>query len=101
MKSLILCAMLALCASCSMFSPQERNAIRATIQQEYEAGNITAAQRDVAIEAIDRDEPVDWEGLGIGAINIALAALGAAGVVRIQRGPPTQRVGLPQTKVHA
>lgn len=101
MKRLLFAAGIAMCAGCSIFTPQERNAIRATIQQEYEAGNLTAAQRDIAMEALEKDEPFDWEGLGFAAINVALAAMGAAGVVRIQRGPPTQKVGLPTSKVHA
>lgn len=99
MKTLLLTAVLALCASCSMLTAPERNALRNAVVEAYEQGDISLAQRDAALEAIDRDEPVDWEGLGMFGLNAALALLGAPMVVRWQRGQPTQKVGLPASKV--
>ena len=101
MKRLLLCALVFLCASCSMLTQQERGALRGSVVEAYEDGNITLAQRDAALEAIDRDEPVDWEGLGMFGLNAALALLGAPLIVRAQRGSPTQKVGLPASKVRA
>lgn len=100
-RSLILCAMLALFTSCSMLSPEQRESLRDSVQAEYQAGAITAAQRDAAIEAIDNDEPIDWETWGFVGINLALALVGGPLIVRKQRGAPTQKVGLPASKVHA
>lgn len=99
MIRLALCVLLALLASCSMFTREQRDTMREAINQEYQDGNITAAQRDAALEAIDSDEPFDWEGLGYAAINAALGGLLGFGAVRVQRGRPTQRVGLPASKV--
>lgn len=101
MRKILLAAGLAICAGCSLFTPEQRSQMRTVIEQEYEAGHITEAQRDAAVEAIDRDEPFDWEGLGFAALNAAFAALLGVGVVRVQRGPPTQKVGLPSAKVRA
>ena len=98
-KNLLLAAGLAMCAGCTMFTAQERSALRDSVVEAYEQGNITLAQRDAALEAIDRDEPVDWEGLGMFGLYAALALLGAPMVVRWQRGQPTQKVGLPASKV--
>lgn len=86
-------------ASCSVLSSPQRERVRAQIQQEYQDGNITAAQRDAAIEALDKDEPFDWEALGLVGLNLMLALVGGPLVVRKMRGPPTQRVGLPADKV--
>ena len=100
MKSFLLLLCL-LFVSCQMFTAQERGALRESVVEAYEDGNITLAQRDAALEAIDRDEPVDWEGLGMFGLNAALALLGAPLIVRAQRGSPTQKVGLPASKVRA
>lgn len=100
MRYLMVCLCLALMASCSLLAPQERSALRNSVVDAYEHGNITPAQSDAALEAIDRDEPVDWEGLGMFGLNAALALLGAPMIVRAQRGRPTQKVGLPASKVH-
>lgn len=95
-----LCALLCLFAcACSVLTPEQKANVRTTVQSEYEAGNITQAQRDAAIEALDSDEPFDWSILGLVGANLALALLGAPLAVRVHRGPATQRVGLPASKV--
>lgn len=93
------CLLLAFLPACSVLSPQQRDNVRWTIEEEYAAGNITQAQRDAAIEALDKDEPFDWSVLGLVGANLALALIGAPIAVRVHRGPPTQRVGLPASKV--
>lgn len=85
--------------SCGVLTPQQRSNVRTTVEQEYIAGNITQAQRDAAIEALDNDKPFDWTTLGVIGTNILLSLVGAPMIVRLQRGQPTQVVGLPASKV--
>jgi len=91
--------LMCLMVACSMLQPQQRDRVRETILTEHAAGNITTAQRDAAIEALDSDEPFDWASLGLVGANIALALIGGPMIVRMQRGRPTQKVGLPASKV--
>lgn len=95
----LLCLAVVLAPGCSILSPKDRASARAEVEAAYEEGHITAKQRDAALEAIDNDEPIDWEALGFIGANIVLSLLGAPLVVRKMRGPPTQRVGLPEEKV--
>jgi hypothetical protein len=99
--TLWLCLVLLFSAACSMLTPQQRDNARGTVEQEYLAGNLTRAQRDAAIEALDNDEPFDWTTLGVVGINLAMALVGGPMVVRYQRGKPTQKVGIPASKVKA
>jgi hypothetical protein len=86
--------------ACSLLTPEQRGAAQAQVQTEYEAGNITAAQRDAAVAAL-REDPnaFDWTGLGIAGLNVLLALVGGPMIVRKMRGPPTQKVGLPPSMV--
>jgi len=95
----LLCGLVAVLPGCSVFSPEQKASLRQTIQSEYDAGNMTAAQRDAALEALEQDQPIDWETLGIVGLNAALALIGGPMIVRKVRGPATQRVGLPQSMV--
>lgn len=95
-----LCALLCLAfTACAMLTPEQKASIRTTVQSEYELGNITQAQRDATIEALDNDKPIDWTTLGLVGMNILLGLVGGPMVVRMNRGPATQKVGLPQSKV--
>lgn len=96
----ILLAMSLLVASCGVLSPTQRSQAAAQVEAEFEAGNITRSQRDAAIEKLEKDEPFDWELLGVVGLNIALALVGGPMIVRRQRGAPTQKVGLPAALVH-
>lgn len=101
---LLLCLCVAALPGCQALTGQQRDSVRSYIQFEYENGNLTAAQRDAAIEAIDSDEPIDWASLGLIGANIALALVGGPMIVRsrlplLGRGKPTQKVGLPASKV--
>lgn len=82
-----------------MLTPQQKESVRQTVEDEYREGNLTRAQRDAAIDALDNDEPFDWETLGIVGANILLGLVGGPLIVRKMRGPATQRVGLPASKV--
>lgn len=85
--------------ACGVLSPQQKAGIRATLNNELVSGNITNAQYDAAIEAMDNDKPIDWETLGFVGANILLALIGGPAIVRLQRGLPTQKVGLPADKI--
>lgn len=95
----VLCALIAVLPGCSVLTPKQQSAVRQTIEEEYRNGNITKAQYDAAIEALDSDQPFDWTTLGIVGANIAMALVGGPFIVRLQRGRPTQKVGLPEAKV--
>lgn len=83
--------------ACSTLSPQQRSHARTFVQQEYEAGHLSAARRDAILQAIDADEPVDWEGLGIVGVNALLALIGGPLIVRAQRGKPRPKA--PQASI--
>lgn len=95
----LLCLLVLFVPACSLLSAQQRDNIRDMIGIEYREGNITRAQRDAAIEALENDQPFNWSALGIAGINAALALIGGPLIVRRIRGPATQRVGLPKSKV--
>lgn len=94
-----LAACIAVLPGCALLTPQQKSGVRQTVESEYAAGNISKAQRDAAIEALDNDKPFDWATLGVVGMNLALSLLGAPALVRLQRGPATQRQGLPASKV--
>ena len=95
----VLCALIAVLPGCGILTPEQKASVRQTVQSEYEAGNMTAAQRDAALEALESDQAFDWTTLGVIGANIALALIGGPAIVRLQRGQPTQKVGLPAAKV--
>ena len=95
----ILCLAIAALPGCGILNPQQRESTRAVLDDAYATGQITQAQYDAATEALAKDEPFDWASLGLIGANIALALLGAPMVVRYQRGPATQKVGLPESKI--
>ena len=97
--AILLSCLLVFLPGCSALSPQQRSGAAQTIEIEYQAGNITKAQHDAAIEALANDQPFDWSILGIVGANIALALIGGPMIVRVQRGQPTQKVGLPASLV--
>jgi hypothetical protein len=93
------CFLIAVLPACGVLTAEQKASVRQTVQSEYEAGTITAAQRDAALEALASDQPFDWTTLGVIGANIALALIGGPAIVRLQRGRPTQKVGLPASKV--
>lgn len=95
----LLCLALTVLPACGVLTPQQKASVRTTIESGYSDGTITRPQRDAAIEALDKDKPFDWSALGLIGVNIALALVGGPFVVRMQRGPPTQVVGLPESKI--
>lgn len=86
----LLCALLATLPACSAFSPAQREAGKAAVQDAYEAGELTARQRDDAIAAIESGS-VDWGyWASIGGSILASVLLGvpiSVGAVQKKRGP--------------
>jgi hypothetical protein len=86
----VLCLLLATLPACAAFSPAQREAGKAAIQDSYEAGELTARQRDDAIAAIESGN-VDWSyWASIGGSILASVLLGvpiSVGAVQKKRGP--------------
>ena len=82
----------------SCLTPEQKQTAIAAIEEEYKAGMMTKAEYDLAIEKLEASS-IDWNMLGLTGFNVLLALLGAPAVVRMQRGPATQKVGLPASKV--
>lgn len=85
--------------------PEEHQpAVIAEIKAKAERGEITEAERDVILEALQRDR-IDWEFLLYSLAGLAVtAATGrqlAVSKIRKERGPATQKAGLPPEQVSA
>jgi hypothetical protein len=88
-----LCLLVAMLPACGYLTPQQQNAAKQTIQAEYEAGRLTASQRDVAFEAIDKQttsagDVSSWLYLGGSVLaSILLGVPISVGAVQAKRGP--------------
>lgn len=86
----LLCALIAVLPACQGLSLQQRESGKASLQEAYERGEITAGQRDEAVAALD-GETVDWSTLlttgGSILASILLGVPVAVGVVQKKRGP--------------
>jgi len=97
------CLLIAVLPGCQLLgmTPEQETAARQSLQNSYEAGQITAAQRDAALEAIDRGQAgtTDWQGLLIGGgsvlASILLGVPIAVGRVNQVRGSIYARKGSP------
>jgi hypothetical protein len=89
----LLCLLILGTPSCGYLTPQQQNAAKQTIQAEYEAGRLTASQRDVAFEAIDKQtasagDVSSWLYLGGSVLaSILLGVPISVGAVQAKRGP--------------
>lgn len=96
----LLCSLFLLCLpACGVLTPQQRSDAQVVLDDALSNGEITQAQHAAASEALAKDEPYDWESLGFVGLNLLLALIGGPMIVRAQRGKPTQKVGLPASKV--
>lgn len=86
--TILLCCLIVVTPGCGILTPQQKSNLRVTLDQELAAGDITKAQHDAAVEALDKDKPFDWATLGVVGLNIAMALIGAPAIVRLQRGVP-------------
>lgn len=96
---MMLLALVMPCGSCAQLTPQQKSQAQAILDNALRDGEITQAQHAAATEALERDEPFDWETLGLVGLNLLLAFVGGPMVVRYQRGRPTQKVGLPERMI--
>lgn len=87
----LLCLLIVFLPGCGMLSPQQKEAGKAALQDAYEKGQITAEQRDDAIEAIEAgtgDGMEKWLYLGGSVLASILTGVPiAVGVVQKKRGP--------------
>lgn len=86
----LLILLLPSCTSLGM-TPEQRESARSALIAQKEAGGISQAQYDAAIEALDRPNGVDWEQLLLaGGSVISSILLGypiIVGKIRKERGP--------------
>lgn len=89
-----LCAVVALTPGCAALgmTPEQRESARASLTQQRDVGNISEAQYDAAIEALDSpDGWLDWESLGYAGAAILLSVFTGVPVavarVNKKRGP--------------
>jgi hypothetical protein len=75
-----------LLTSCKSFlTPEQRDSITASIQRDYEDGNITRAERDIAIEKLNQDfSETDLGPYGVSIVNLLLALAGAKFMINKQ-----------------
>lgn len=87
----VLCAAIVFAPACSFLSPQQKESGRVAIQDAYEKGQITADQRDDAIEALEKGDASGLEQwLYLGGSVLASVLLGvpiSVGAVQKRRGP--------------
>lgn len=84
-------------SACGLLSPAEQGTALEVIDQMLKNGVITLDQYEGLREAIlAKGSGVWWEELAKIVVGAGLAYAG----VQIRRGPPTQKVGLPASKIH-
>lgn len=101
----LLCLLIVFLPGCQAFSQQQRDSGVVALQDAYERGEITAAQRDKAIEALDSGSASGLsEWLYLGGSVLASVLLGvpiSVGAVQKKRGPvatPAERVARASAK---
>lgn len=101
----VLCLLIVVLPGCQAFSQQQRESGAASLQDAYERGEITAAQRDKAIEALNKGDASGLtEFLYLGGSVLASVLLGvpiSVGAVQKKRGPvatPAERVARASAK---
>jgi hypothetical protein len=78
----LLCVWLIVLPGCAAFTPEQRNQAEQQVENAYALHQITKAQHDAAIEALNTaPEGFNWAGLASTGLNVLLAALGIPGGV--------------------
>ena len=85
-----------LLAGCGLLSPEQQQTALQTVDAMVANGAATPAQAAAMREAIlSGGQGAWWQQAATALVGAGLGYIG----VRVQRGPPTQKVGLPQSKV--
>ena len=96
-KYLLLALVAVAMTACGLLSPEQQQTALEVVTQMKAQGTITDAQFIALQEAIlSGGQGAWWQQLAQIAARAALGYLG----VEVRRGPPTHKVGLPQSKVH-
>lgn len=99
MRYLTLATMAVFCltlTACGLLDPQQQATALQVVDQMLAQGTVTQAQADALREAIlSGGQAHWWQQAATAVIGAAVAYVG----VRIERGAPTQRVGLPAAKI--
>lgn len=96
----LLCLSLVFLPGCQALgmTPEQIESARTSLTQQRDVGNITQAQYDAAVEALDNPAGVNWEALlltgGSVLTSVLLGVPIAVGQVQKRRGP----VATPQEK---
>jgi hypothetical protein len=78
----LLCFWLIVLPGCAAFTPEQRSQAEQRIEDALTQHQITQAQHDAAIEALNTAPGgVNWAGLGTTGLNVLLALLGVPGGV--------------------
>lgn len=90
----LLCVLIVFLPGCGLLSPAQRESGKASLQDAYKRGEITADQRDEAMEVLD-GKTFDWgpilqTGGGVLA-SILLGVPVSIAAVNKRRGPPRPR----------
>ena len=95
MKALIICSPLLLLSGCSSLSSEHVQTIAEVLSKQVTDGNLTQAQFDAVMGALQGIVSGDWTAVLVeianGALTLAAGYLG----IRYWRGPVTARKGLP------
>lgn len=96
MKTIFVVAVCLFLFSCGLaVDSVEYQTAKAAFDDLLEAGQITQEQYDALLQAL-RTSSWDW----LNALLVGIGgAIGGWGATRIQRGRPTQKFGLPSSKV--
>lgn len=82
--------------SCGMLSPEQQSTALQVVDQMFQDGTITQAQYDALREIVLSGSQREW---WMEVVNVVGGAALAYAGIQLRRGPPTQRVGLPESKV--
>ena len=95
----VIIGMVLVCSTCAALTAREQLTARAEIEQMHADGHLSDEGRAILIKALDNAGGFDWSTFSIVGLNVLFTLVGAPAVVRLQRGPATQRVGLPANMI--
>lgn len=85
-----------LMASCAVMTPESRAALERVLAGALARGDITREQYDAALGGLSAmGSTFNWQSV----LDVLLGGVLGYFGVQLRRGPPTQKVGLPASKV--